>query len=722
MAFIDEAKTQGRTPIQIVELDLDSCSLTYGTSPCTAAIGVTGEDKCYNTFGTCQDTLNYNKTTKTYRFISNSAFIPVGENIIPCLKSVSFAPTKISIGVGLGYRSSCNIVLQDFIHNDRGIDPYVSDRSYDTAQGTYFGKLFARNQYYNGRIVRVRTGYMGDGYDVNNFKTREYIIESIDGPDANGTVRIVGKDILKKIDNDRVKIPEVSTGELSVAMTISDTSLTLTPIGVGSEYPASGIIKIGKEIMTYTSISGDVISGITRAQYLTTATTHSINDSVQICKLYDYENIIDIMYDIMVNYADIPTSYIPYNNNPADPDEWDDEKSVWLATKNYTTLISTPTGAQTLLDELVEQGLIVMWWDEVTQKIKIKSIAPPTYFDIIPEINDTTTIIKESSRVNNKDSDRNSQIWAYYSPITWAELSKEEDFKRVYISADLEKESVNEFGDSRKKVIKSRWFATENETRVFTQRYLNGTKNILKELVFKADAKDASLNLGNYVNITTRTRQSVTGAPETIQYCIVEKKWTQAGHELEYTACEAWYQDQRYIYFSQNTTPDYTSASDEEKARYSFISFDENNILNGTFTTDLTNWTDTALSTTIWDAGGFAKITRNSAGVGRLFYQSVDLTHRYQWRIYVDIINNPTGDLMVSIYDESLNLMQSLSYGTIIKDNMYRTFTPTAPIKYISFEPTNISDPIHIDNVRVVNASEPVSSGMSNGDTPYLII
>lgn len=722
MGFLTESKTQGRTPVQIVELDFDSCSLTYGTSPCTASIGMTGADKCYNTFGTCQDTLNYAKTTKIYRFISQSSFIPVGENIIPCVKDVSFAPTKIVFGKGLGYRSSCTVILQDFKHNDKGVDPYITDRTYDVTQGTYFGKLLARNKYYNGRILRIRTGYMGNGYDVNNFETREYIIESIDGPDAKGQIKIVGKDILKKIENDRVKVPEVSEGELSADITDIDTSLTLIPIGIGSTYPSSGIIKIDKEIITYSSRSGDTLNGLARGQYLTTADSHQMNDGVQICKLYDYVNIVDIIYDILVNYAGIDASYIPYNDDPLNPDEWDDSKGVWLATKNYTTLISTPTGAQTLIDELAEQGLLVMWWDEATQKIKMKPIAPPTFFDTIPLVDDKTSIIMESSKLNNKDAERNSQVWAYYSPSTWAETSKEEDYKRVYITADLQKESANEYNDSRKKVIVSRWFQTENEARVFTNRYLGGTKDLLKEIRFRADAKDASLNIGDYINVSTRTRQDVTGASEMVQYCIIEKKWTGAGHQLEYLACQSWFQYHKYIYIAANGTPDYTSASETEKERYSFISFDANNITNGTFATDLTGWTASALCTGTWNASGYAEVTRTSAGAGRLFYAPVDLSARYQWKIYVDILNNPAGNLNISLYDASLKLLKTLDYGTIIVSNKYRVFTITETAAYISIEPDTVSDTINIDNVRIVNASEPVSTGLSNLDVPYLII
>ncbi len=52
--------TPGREPIQIVEIVQPRCGLTYGSAPCTAAVGVTGQRECFNTRKTCQDTANYN--------------------------------------------------------------------------------------------------------------------------------------------------------------------------------------------------------------------------------------------------------------------------------------------------------------------------------------------------------------------------------------------------------------------------------------------------------------------------------------------------------------------------------------------------------------------------------------------------------------------------------------------------------------------------------------
>jgi len=58
----------GREPVTVVELKCSRCSLVYGDAPCTAEVGTTGEQKCFNTRATCQDPENYAPEDKFVRF------------------------------------------------------------------------------------------------------------------------------------------------------------------------------------------------------------------------------------------------------------------------------------------------------------------------------------------------------------------------------------------------------------------------------------------------------------------------------------------------------------------------------------------------------------------------------------------------------------------------------------------------------------------------------
>ncbi|MEZ5781152.1 MAG: hypothetical protein R3D70_05825 [Rhizobiaceae bacterium] len=199
----------GRRPITVVELDLDSCANTFGVAPCTAVLGPAG--KCFNTYGTCQDTANFAKVAKTYRFCTQTDLLPVGENLLPCLTKVELAPVQID-PKGFSVSGTVTVEAVDFPHHDRGVDPYWRDRAYKPEQqGTFFGKLRGRNAYVENRVMRVKEGYIAGDRTIYT-RTRTYFIDRIEGPDANGKVRIIGKDPLRFADSEKAKAPDVSKG------------------------------------------------------------------------------------------------------------------------------------------------------------------------------------------------------------------------------------------------------------------------------------------------------------------------------------------------------------------------------------------------------------------------------------------------------------------------------------------------------------------------------
>ncbi|PHR57291.1 MAG: hypothetical protein COA44_06215 [Arcobacter sp.] len=577
MSFDSERKRLGKEPVTLVELDLDFCSLSFSGAPCTAT-GV----PCYNTRNTCKDAANFTKGTKTYTMITKGASAPVGQVMFPCVKKVSYSPTKLTFGNGLGYRSKVTITFQDFAHHDRGIDPYQSQRTYDTNQGTFFGKLLARNTYYNGRTIRIRTGYQATPFSLDNFDTREYIIEKID-ISANGVVKIVGKDILKKIDNKRSQCPKVSEGLLSADMTKTATSITLLPGGIGLDYPDSGVIRIGDEIMSYSSKNVDTLQGLVRAGFGTEADDAQDEDTVQLCKIYDNLNVVDIIYDLLVNYADIDPKFIPYNNDVNNKDEWDIEKENWLSLKTYYTVVSTSEGVQTLIEELTEQSLILFWWDELSQKIKLKVIAPPQRGEVVNYVSDKFNILENSMSIQNDDSKRFSEIWVYSGVKNWAETSEIEDFTKLHIKADLEKEGEDQYGDRRIKKVMSRWFTLDTHSTIFTERYMLMSKDTPKVITLQLDAKEHEVKTGDFLDVSTRLVLDATGSPTGQRYHVTEVKEVVLGHSMQVTAMTSGFAiDIRYGYIAPNGVPNYSEATAAQRDGMAFISPNNGLFLDGT--------------------------------------------------------------------------------------------------------------------------------------------
>lgn len=523
---ITEASRVGRIPVVFVELDIDYCTRTYGTSPCTASVGVTGAAKCYNTFATCQDTAHYNKGVKTYRFSEPSALLPVGLQTIPLLRSVSFAAQQITPGKGLGVRGSVSIQLDDAPWTDVDIDPYVTDRATPSA-GTFWGRLRARNPYYEGRPLRILSGYITSPFTWDAFQTRAYIIDSLSAVLKSDEAQIVGKDILKLADDKKALFPRPSTGTLSAGISDSATTLTAAPAGVGNdEYPASGKIAISGEIMSFTR-SGDTFT-VTRAQDNTEAAAHDADDTIQLVGEFSSAEIQDVIYDLLTDYAGIDTAYI---DKPA----WDTERDTYL-TGVWNLTQPEPVGVNTLLAELTEQGNCRIWWDEIEQQIRFRAIRPLDA--ALPVYTDDEHFLAGTVDLRDDPKQRISSVLVYFGRRSPAE--KLDDLKNYavrYLQADPDAAGANQYGSAVAKKIYSRWFRPTSLGRVqdLADALLMTLRDPPRILSFAMDPRH-DLRVGAIFRARTRYLQSTSGAAEELAFEVIEAQEEKAGHVIRYRA------------------------------------------------------------------------------------------------------------------------------------------------------------------------------------------
>lgn len=556
----------GRRPVTVVELDLDFCANTYGSAPCTAAVGVTGAQKCFNCFATCQDTANFSKTAKTYKFTSESSFLPIGENIYPCITDVDIAPVQID-PKGFAVSGSVTVQLKDFPHHDRNVDPYVSTRAYDPeSQGTFFGKLRGRNPYLENRVMRVKEGYIDDDRTISS-RTRTFFIDRMEGPDANGNVKIIGKDALRFADAEKAKAPAVSRGSLSASITDIATSLTLTPSGIGSEYPSSGTVKIDEEVITYSSKSGDILNGLTRGTDGTTADAHDSASKVQLCIRYTAETLTDIVYDLLVNYAALDSSYIPLS-------DWTTENDTWLGSITSTVLLTEPKGVKDLINEIQQASGSFFWWDDIDAEVKFKVLAPPLPTTPPMELNEQEHFLAGSITVKDLTKERVSRVIMYFAPTGVAIELKPENFRSVSIQVDATGEGTNAYGTSTELTILNRWVSSLPLADEIGLRVLNRFKETPRQVIFRLDAKDASLKTGDLVDISSRLIQEVDGAPRLIRCLVTESREVEMGSHYEYTAIQAANTGGSAALIAPDGTPDWTSATEEQKRTYMYISND----------------------------------------------------------------------------------------------------------------------------------------------------
>jgi hypothetical protein len=568
MAYATLRSTSGHEPIQVVEMDMDYCTLTYGVAPCTAA-GAAGSE-CFNTKATTQDATNYNGSsanTYTYRFTQTSVIVPPTLDAIPLLESVSYTPTMITRGEGLGPRGKITCVFRDGPHDDRGntpIDRYVDTRTYDPAtQGTFWTKFLARNPYYQGRVMRLRSGFATEPWDWTNFEDRTFFIESISGPDANNRVTVTAKDILKLADDERAKAPALSTGYLAADMTAGQNTLDLAPTGIGASYDASGTVRVGAEVMTYTAVAADQLTGVVRGTDGTSAETHTANDAVQQCLRYTADTLDDVVEDLLVNYANISSSYI----TKAD---WTTEVTEWLASSQITTLITAPTGVRKLLASLCTVFMTDIWWDDVDEQIRMRVLKPSR---ATPDtVNDTSNVLADSFRQKADTDKRRTRIYIYYDYINATEpMTEERNFRRALLEIETDAEDATEYGDQKIERFFNRWTSNEGDALRLGTRTLQARRDTPIIYTWAMNVKD-DYEIGDVVRLNVTQLRDATGALQDVDVLIIARKELSPS-VFQFTAVYNGFAG-RYAYIGPNTLNNYSAESDANKVAYGFIAED----------------------------------------------------------------------------------------------------------------------------------------------------
>lgn len=523
---------------------------------------------CYNTRQTCQDKANFDNSSTLTVKLSNT-YVP-GQEYFHCIERADLAPTIIDPSKGLGIRASIKITIADFPHHDRGIDPYVANRTYTPAdQGTFFSKLVARNRHYIGRAMRVKTGYI-DESGIVFFKIRNYVIDNIEGPDANGRYTITAKDILKLADDDRVVAPAHTTGTLDSSITAGASSLTVTS-GTESEYAGEEYIRIGDEIILAPTAnrSANVFSNLSRNQFGTEASAHDAGDQVQVCLELSSTNVVDFVRTLLTTHAGIDSSYI----TTAD---WDAERDLWYSGTTLNTLITKPEGIASLINDLARQFFFQVWWDEVAQKILFRPIVPPAADTTINAYDDDNHFVADSVKAKRDDRRRLTRVLFYYNPITPIETDDPEDYKSAYIRIFTDEESADEYGDIRQTVIMGRFVDSESIAVQTAGRMLSRYVRSPRDLEFIVDAKDADLDTGDLIDVNSRRVQGADGANELTRFQVLsvkEETRPMSGHRYRYTALEVNFKS-RYGYIGPDSLNDYDAESDANKAQYGFIAPD----------------------------------------------------------------------------------------------------------------------------------------------------
>jgi len=564
-------------PFEMIELDMDYCSRTFGVAPCTAALAGTTVRKCFNTFYTCKDIANFNKSVLTYKFVQPLPDYPKGATVFPYLISTSGSSATVNIAgsddrmESLGERGTVSATFSDHPYHDRFTDKYAAERVTGAAQtdepgydqytrGTFWTKFKARNPNYAGRPMRKITGYILDGV-VTITSTRHFVISEIKGPNTDGGVTVSGKDILFLADNDKAVCPKPSRGLLLTAVTADvGQTFTLNPAGIGSEYATSGFGVIGSELVGFSRV-GDVITLTSRGQSGTVAAAHSINDAFQQSYSPRLLRIDDAIYDMLVNYAGVNPAFIPFV-------DWQYEVTRWAPSLRVTTDILKPEGVNKLIGELAILGISI-WWDDELQEIGLKVNRPPDT-DTVKSISDRNNIVRASQE--DRDEDRLTEVLFYTRVIDPTKgVTSGENFLTGSYLIDADAKSVFAFSDTKIKTIYCRWLNHGDDAlvKIMSRRLLNRFNKQPVQYIIELDIDD-DVRLTDVVSLLSQVISDETGLGREQLMQVISREDTVIGHQIKIKA-QAFAFDQRYGYITENTRPSYTLSSDAQRLRGAYF-------------------------------------------------------------------------------------------------------------------------------------------------------
>jgi len=503
--------------ISFIELEVKKCTRVYGSSPCTAAVSVTGDQKCFNSRATCQDLPNILEANESVRLAKPSSIKPDDINSTPYIEnieSISYTPPVLDLGRSIGVRASLSVSFKDHRSPDSDAtgDPYLGDRNYDPyTLGTYFGKLKARHPFLRGQSIYWVQGT--DGQEFESMERRHFIVEETAGPNSSGTYSITAKDALKLTQGDRALAPKASQGYLVNQITAAQTppfTVVLSPFGIGNvDYPTSGTAAIGgKEIVEFTR-TGDVVTITARAQSNTEAAAHEPEDRVQLCLKYSSQTAPTILNSLLTNYTDIPAGYIPLA-------DWLVESNIYLG-KSYSTVIAEPTPINSLINEILEQTGSNMWWDSSASLIRWSVLSKPDSSAF--EFNESN-YLQGSFNIADQLNKRVSRVIVNYGQINpLLNLTDERNYSSSLLNIDLESEAFFNNTPAYKNIY-SRWIDGDlRDSATFVanlilQRYSTPPRKlgfkILRDSISLMPELSGSYNLKNlYVQDFTGAQQAL---------------------------------------------------------------------------------------------------------------------------------------------------------------------------------------------------------------------
>lgn len=413
-----------------------------------------------------------------------------------CVSSSSVSTSKAKAG-GLASRGTMSFTATD-IEGDPGPIEF-------TEQGTFFGKLMARNILEGKKII---THYYAIGNDlVTPVEVRTETHYVTNASLSAGTFTLNAKDALKDLEAFSQQYP--LPGEVTLIADI-DASQTIFTISDATDFQANTYFRIDGELFRVDSVVGNDITvdprGHTRTStidgrvlYKSNAATHSADSTLQPSRLLDGEPLADTL-EAIFNAVGLG-AFVDYTQWNDDITQWDGDALLW-------GIMSEPTDASDLVDDLLQAFLVDMWLDQDTQKafVSTNSNWKEPKANLI-EGNDI-----QDYKVTTRDNTRFSRAYILAGKAFQAESDDPTNYSRLISSSDIESESSDFYGSVKLNEFDPvQWLSGDSALRL-TSRYIQRYSDTPREVTFKMEERKVrDLRIGDVVNVLSIDKQSPSG-------------------------------------------------------------------------------------------------------------------------------------------------------------------------------------------------------------------
>lgn len=564
-------------PRQYVELRQPRCALRFGVGLCPA----TGTPKCYNTWGSCPTLLTKNAFDPSgrirWRFVANRpANLVVGDfsdpddpatNAIPVENlSVSTSRSQLNIAGLLdgkspfGVHATCTVSMSDFAWDDHVGDFYLGDRV-NLPQRMFWSVWTARNLFYGGMEIVIYDGYAGQA--LSAMRQRLYILDSVDGPNASGQVTLRGIDPLVDAEGEKSLFPPAMDVRLSTAISTGDTTIRVVTndetnlsrtLGIGGDKG----VRIGSEVIFYTgytTISAGVfdLTGCRRGALNTTAAAAAAEARVQRIGYFQDRPTWECGKYLLSDHTPIGAARLATS--------WDTEGADYLLTFRSTVAITTPTPVDTLMGEIVQQGMFFVWWSEYAQKVEMQAVRAPEGTPV--RLTYDGNIVKASPDLRREPKSLLTRVFVYYAPF---DPTKTDQANYRVINGQVEEmnERPAAAGKAYTLEIMARWVTTEAHAQFLIARILSRYRTVPRFLTIHVSAQDRTITVGDVCDVTTREIVDTEGRFKDERWQVISWAEVKAG-EVYLLDMQTYDLVGRFGAWMDAADPDYDVATDAER-------------------------------------------------------------------------------------------------------------------------------------------------------------